>query len=152
MSDWPKVRDLFEARGFPFKVVPEDAIGPCWNGAYCQVRAPEKSFRHLSKAIHEFAHWLICPEERLGEIDFGLGDCSDSIGSHAEVIAIDPDREEALASWLGIEIEEKLHLPWGVTFRDHGWNQKPVRMTISQAIAELEKMGLMKNGRTTICD
>lgn len=145
-SDWRKVRKLFKAYGFPYKLVHDEHVH-CWTGEYCNIITPTHDYRCLSNAIHEFAHWLVSHPNRRNKPDFGLGTCPDSSNywnsNHKKSVTDRfADKEELSASCLGIHIEMTLNLDPGWTLDYHSWRGwDDPQMTITKR--NLRKRGLL---------
>jgi len=98
----------------------EPARAFSWDGAAIRTRSEP------SVLLHEIAHWLICPSSRRVLVDFGLGAGPES-GRAAEAdaarIADQPasEREEAMASLLGILWEADFGLPAMAAFAEQNW-------------------------------
>lgn len=100
---------------------------------------PAKAFSWDGKAIrarsepcvllHEIAHWQICPPARRGLYDFGLGAGPES-GRREEADAArqadfaTQEREEAMASLLGILWEAELGQPAVLAFAEQNWLER----------------------------
>jgi hypothetical protein len=100
---------------------------------------PARAFRWDGQAIralsepcvllHEIAHWQICPRERRGLFDFGLG-AGPETGRRGEAEAArladfaTQEREEAMASLLGILWETVLGQPAVLAFAEQNWLER----------------------------
>jgi hypothetical protein len=76
--------------------------------------------------LHEIAHYQLAPPERRRLIEFGLGpgpDTVDRTGAERAAVlhGIERDREEAMASLLGILWETALGHPALASFLDQNW-------------------------------
>jgi elongation factor P hydroxylase len=74
--------------------------------------------------FHDIAHWLLCPRRRRSIPDFGLGPSPDSKWSPSLMRKIPlraAEREEELASVLGIALEARAGMKFGHTILDHNW-------------------------------
>ena len=76
--------------------------------------------------LHEIAHYQLAPAERRGLIEFGLGpgpDTRDIEGAESAAVlsGTERDREEAMASLLGILWEVRLRQPALASFLDQNW-------------------------------
>lgn len=95
-----------------------------------------------SVIVHEVAHWLCCPPERRGVLDFGLG-AGPETGLAAEAdAALGTDEstrqeEECLTSLLGILWEAELGHPAILAFLEQNWLESIDRPS---AIAYFTKM------------
>ncbi len=97
---------------------PQD--GTTWNGEAVAIRMEP------SVIIHEVAHYQLAGPERRHLADFGLGpgpESGDNARGEAErrVFGVDCDREEALASLLGILWEAELGQPAVLAFLEQNW-------------------------------
>ncbi len=101
----------------------EPARAFSWDGRVVRTRSEP------SVLLHEIAHWQICPPERRALPDFGLGagpetgrkDAADA--ARATDLAIQ-EREEAMASLLGILWEAAMDLPALAAFAEQNWLEK----------------------------
>lgn len=98
----------------------EPAQAFSWDGKVVRSRS------ETSVLLHEIAHWQICPPERRHLPDFGLGAGPETgrkqVADAAR--ATDPatqEREEAMASLLGILWEAHLNLPALAAFAEQNW-------------------------------
>ena len=104
----------------------EPAAAFSWDGGVIRSRSEP------SVLLHEIAHWWICPPARRGLPDFGLG-----AGPETGLVAVadaarqtdqpTQEREEAMASLLGILWEAELGLPAMAAFAEQNWLEKPDR-------------------------
>jgi hypothetical protein len=101
----------------------EPARAFSWNGNVVRTRSEP------SVLLHEIAHWQICPPARRGLPDFGLG-AGPETGRKDEAdlaratdLAIQ-EREEAMASLLGILWEAEMGLPAIAAFTEQNWLEK----------------------------
>ena len=98
----------------------EPARAFSWDGRVVRTRSES------SVLLHEIAHWQICPAERRSLPDFGLG-AGPETGRKAEADAAraanqaTQEREEAMASLLGILWEAQLGLPAVHAFAEQNW-------------------------------
>lgn len=97
---------------------PEDGV--TWDGAAVAVRMEP------SVIIHEVAHYQLAPAERRHLVDFGLGAGPESgdkplAERDRRRFGIDCDREEALASLLGVLWEAELGQPAVLAFLEQNW-------------------------------
>jgi hypothetical protein len=94
--------------------------GVTWDGARVAVRMEP------SVVIHEVAHYQLAPPSRRHLVDFGLGagpesgDRTRGEGDRA-LFGVDCDREEALASLLGVLWEAELGQPAILAFIEQNW-------------------------------
>lgn len=91
-----------------------------WDGTVLRSRS------EVSVVIHEVAHWLVAPADRRGRVDFGLGAGPETgLAAQADAaLAVDDDtrqREETLASLLGILWEVELEQPGILAFLEQNW-------------------------------
>lgn len=98
----------------------EPARAFSWDGAVIRSRSEP------SVLLHEIAHWRICPPARRALPDFGLGAGPESGRKAAAdaARATDPacqEREEAMASVLGILWEAELDFPALAAFAEQNW-------------------------------
>lgn len=104
----------------------EPARAFSWDGRVIRSRSEP------SVLLHEIAHWRICPAERRQLPDFGLG-AGPETGRVAEADAARladqalQEREEAMASLLGILWEAQLGLPAMAAFAEQNWLEMPDR-------------------------
>lgn len=122
-AHWPaQVRDAVAlAHSLGIATLDEEpARAFSWDGRCIRTRSEP------SVVVHEIAHWLVCPPERRGLYDFGLG-AGPETGRRAEADAVacvdDETRqtEEALASLLGILWEVELGQPALLAFLEQNW-------------------------------
>lgn len=97
---------------------PEDGV--TWDGKAVAVRMEP------SVIIHEVAHYQLAPAHRRGLVDFGVGAGPESGDKQAaerdrRVFGTDCDREEALASLLGVLWEAELGQPAVLAFLEQNW-------------------------------
>lgn len=114
--------DLAARFGIP-TLEEEPARAFSWDGA---------AIRALSEPcvlLHEIAHWQICPMARRGLYDFGLG-AGPETGRRDEADAArladfaTQEREEAMASLLGILWETELGQPAVLAFAEQNWLER----------------------------
>lgn len=134
------------ARHFGIPLIDEPPMaGFSWDG---------KALRILSEAyvlMHEVAHWQLCPADRLGLPDFGLG-AGPETGRQAEADAarrVDPDtelKEEQRSSLLGILWEAALRQPALNAFLEQnwleGWERGAAAVHFATVLADLVRLGL----------
>lgn len=116
---------LAEAQGIA-TLDEEPAVAFSWDGRVIRSRSEP------SVLLHEIAHWWICPPERRPLPDFGLG-----AGPESGLVAVanaarqtdqpTQEREEAMASLLGILWEAELGLPAMAAFAEQNWLEKADR-------------------------
>jgi hypothetical protein len=109
------------ARGFGMGTIPgRPSDGFSWDGA---------ALREETEAyvlIHEVAHFQLAPPSRRRVVDFGLG-AGPETGRRAEadtaasIFGLARDREEGMASLLGILWEVELGQPGLASFLDQNW-------------------------------
>jgi hypothetical protein len=98
----------------------EPACAFSWDGHVVRTRSEP------SVLLHEIAHWQICPAARRQLRDFGLG-AGPETGRKDEADAAratdlaTQEREEAMASLLGILWETELGLPAIAAFAEQNW-------------------------------
>lgn len=101
----------------------EPARAFSWDGDVVRTRSEP------SVLLHEIAHWRICPVERRHLPDFGLG-AGPETGRKTEADAARvaslaaQEREEAMASLLGILWEAHLGLPAIAAFAEQNWLER----------------------------
>lgn len=109
------------ARRFGMAILPGSPLLDFgWNGR--ALRADTEAY----VLLHEIAHFQLAAPERRGCIDFGLGagpesGARDEAGRAARVFGLAREREEALASLLGILWEVALGQPALASFLDQNW-------------------------------
>jgi len=101
-----------------FDLAPEQAV--TWDGSAVAARMEP------SVLIHEVAHYQLAPPSRRFKVDFGLGagpESGDKPAAEADrmVFGVDCDREEALASLLGVLWEAELGQPAVLAFLEQNW-------------------------------
>lgn len=94
--------------------------GVTWDGKAVAIRMEP------SVIIHEVAHYQLAPAHRRGLVDFGVGAGPESGDKGAgerdrQVFGVDCDREEALASLLGVLWEAELGQPAVLAFLEQNW-------------------------------
>jgi len=97
---------------------PEDGV--TWDGKAVAIRMEP------SVIIHEVAHYQLAPAHRRGLVDFGVGAGPESGDKSAgerdrQLFGVDCDREEALASLLGVLWEAELGQPAVLAFLEQNW-------------------------------
>lgn len=124
------------ARGLGIAVRDEDpATAYSWDGRAIRTRS------ETSVVFHEIAHWQIAPPERRALPDFGLG-AGPETGFIAEAnraacveFAV-KEREENLASLLGILWETEYGEPAILAFAEQNWLELPERANTHAHFAE----------------
>jgi hypothetical protein len=122
-----------------------------WNGS--ALRSATEAY----VLLHEIAHFQIAPEARRALIDFGLGpgpetgDCTTAARA-ATMFGVEREREEALASLLGILWEVELGQPALASFLDQNWLEgagKPEAAThFTTVLGQLQRLDLIdRDGR-----
>lgn len=94
--------------------------GVTWDGAAVAVRMEP------SVIIHEVAHYQLAPPHRRHLVDFGVGagpESGDKTAGERDrlMFGVDCDREEALASLLGVLWEAELGQPAVLAFLEQNW-------------------------------
>lgn len=112
------------AHGFGIATLDEEpACAFSWDGRVVRTQSEP------SVLLHEIAHWQICPAERRHLPDFGLG-AGPETGRKTEADAArtttqkTQEREEAMASLLGILWEAQLGLPAMAAFAEQNWLER----------------------------
>ncbi len=98
----------------------DPALAFSWDGRAIRTRSEP------SVVVHEIAHWQLCPPERRGLYDFGLGAGPETgrraeADAHLSVQAEDGWDEENLTSLLGILWEVELGQPGLLAFMEQNW-------------------------------
>ncbi len=94
--------------------------GVTWDGAAVAIRMEP------SGIIHEVAHYQLAPAHRRPLVDFGVGagpESGDKAAGERDrlLFGVDCDREEALASLLGVLWEAELGQPAILAFLEQNW-------------------------------
>lgn len=99
----------------PFCIV-EDKWG--WVGSERRLYLPP--FTNVMSLLHESFHYFLCPKERLGFNDFGLGLGSESfgIGDCKVIDRANRDLEEEAVCYLTISMAKKLRIPTGAIMHE----------------------------------
>ena len=92
--------------------------------------------------FHDIAHWCVCPVERRSLYDFGLGGGPESgRKSEADLVRVadqaTAEREELLASVLGMVFEVQAEEPALLAFVDHNWLDDAERPAGARLFAEI---------------
>jgi hypothetical protein len=140
-----KAVGLAQAMGIP--VCDEDpASAYSWDGHVIRTRS------ETSVVFHEIAHWQIAPPARRALPDFGLGagpetGCIDEANRATCVDFATKEREENLASLLGILWETEYGEPAILAFAEQNWLELPERPNTHAHFAEhldaLQSRGLI---------
>lgn len=140
-----KAVGLAQDMGIP--VCDEDpASAYSWDGHVIRTRS------ETSVVFHEIAHWQIAPAERRSLPDFGLGagpetGCVDEANRAICVDFATKEREENLASLLGILWETEYGEPAILAFAEQNWLELPERPNTQAHFAEhldtLKVLGLI---------
>jgi hypothetical protein len=122
----------------------EPAAAYSWDGTAVRIRS------EAWVLLHEIAHWQLCPTERRGLPDFGLG-AGPETGRVAEADAAAcvgagaGEREEQLSSLLGILWEAELGQPALLAFLEQnwleGWRRPTCAAFFRHAVADLRALG-----------
>ena len=127
------------------------ALDLAWNGT--ALRSATEAY----VLLHEVAHFQIAPPARRGSIDFGLG-AGPETGNRAAaeraatVFGVEREREEALASLLGILWEVELAQPGLASFLDQNWlegaDRPEAAAHFADVLGQLHRLGLIdRSGR-----
>lgn len=102
---------------------------------------PNPSQRTESNLIHDIAHFVVAAPERRTIPEFGLGDSPDTLRFNTPrakgITAAMAQREEELASALGIYWERELGLDWRQTIKDHCWDDIMLKDSIPKEESEI---------------
>jgi len=134
------------ARRFGIPLIDEPPMaGFSWDGEALRIRS------EAYVLMHEVAHWQLCPAERLGLPDFGLG-AGPETGRQAEADAarrVDPETElleEQRSSLLGILWEAALCQPALNAFLEQnwleGWERGAAAAHFTRILSDLVRLGL----------
>lgn len=136
--------DLARRFGIPLIDEPPQA-GFSWDGKALRIRS------EAYVLMHEVAHWQLCPAERIGLPDFGLG-AGPETGRQAEADAarrVDPETElleEQRSSLLGILWEAALGQPALNAFLEQnwleGWERGAAASHFAKVLDDLVRLGL----------
>lgn len=124
------------ARGMGIGTCDEDpAVAYSWDGQVIRTRS------ETSVVFHEIAHWQIAPPERRVLPDFGLGAGPETgfIDDANRAACVDfsvKEREENLASLLGILWEVEHDEPAILAFAEQNWLELPERANTHAHFAE----------------
>jgi DNA-binding transcriptional ArsR family regulator len=140
------------ARDFGMKLVPgSPALDYAWTGT--ALRRDTEAY----VLLHEVAHYQLAPPERQHAIDFGLGagpETGDRDGAEraATVFGLEREKEEAMASLLGVLWETELGQPGFASFIDQNWLEGADRPGAAQhfttMLKALQQRGLVdEDGR-----
>jgi hypothetical protein len=110
--------------------------------------------------LHEVAHFALAPPERRGLIEFGLGPGPDTVDREAALraAALSPlarEKDEAVASLLGILWEAELGQPALASFLDQNWLEGLDRSAASHfasVLGSLRLRGLLTPASPGGCD
>lgn len=89
--------------------------GAVWNG-----RTMFTGEFTTSDLLHEVAHWMVAEPEQRAMVNYGLGPDWTGGGGYAPEVPTS-EKQELLASVLGIIMEFCLRLPWEDTLTLHSW-------------------------------
>lgn len=155
-SDLPSHReaavDLARSFGIPvLDEAPQRAFS--WDGRVLRTRS------EAYVVMHEVAHWQICPPDRCALPDFGLGAGPETGNTEAADAALavrfdQREREERLASLLGILWEAALDQPAILAFLEQnwleGWRRPGAAEAFTGAVDVLHREGFVDEaGRPT---
>ena len=125
-----------------------------WNG--CALRSATEAY----VLLHEVAHFQIAPEARRALIDFGLGPGPETgngaaAARAATIFGVEREREEALASLLGILWEIELGQPALASFLDQNWLEGAGKLEaathFTTVLGQLQRLGLTdRDGRPRV--
>jgi hypothetical protein len=116
------------ARGFDVQRIPGPDSLFQWDLPELQWDGTTLRAANGSGLIHEFAHFVVAAPRRRSLPGFGLGGEPEGVAlTKAYVNPELADREETLASLLGILIERHLGDGWVITFIDHDWVWQDMR-------------------------
>lgn len=143
MSHRIKIESLAKKLGVTFSNR-DPMLGWSWNGHNIATNNWKEA---ESTIVHEIAHWILCPEERLCVPDFGLGTGPQS-GMFAASRLSNPAelREELRASVLGILYERALGMNWRSTYYEHNWIEEGNSIDFLRKVKELKTLGLVHRG------
>lgn len=134
---------------FKLRQEPLDKYQTAWNGLGT-IRA-----NNTSDLLHEIAHYQVAPPERRFKANYGLGTSPDEqCVKNSMLVTYDvANREEELASVLGILWERSLGMDWGATYKKHGWADSEInKIKFTNNAKALYGMGLVsKNGTPKLC-
>lgn len=134
------------ARRFGIPLIDEPPLaGFSWDGRALRIRS------EAYVLMHEVAHWQLCPAERIGLPDFGLG-AGPETGRQDEANAarrVDPETElleEQRSSLLGILWEATLGQPALNAFLEQnwleGWERGAAASHFATVLDDLVRLGL----------
>jgi hypothetical protein len=136
---------LAQANGIPTRDE-EPAAAFSWDGKLLRTRSEPWVI------LHEIAHWLICPPERRGLPDFGVGAGPESGRKEEANLARCVDdavqqEDETLSSLLGVLLEAELGQPAILAFVEQNWlegHERPGAAAHFRATVEgLRRRGLI---------
>ncbi len=113
----------------------DPAAAYSWDGCVIRTRS------ETSVVFHEIAHWQVAPAERRALPDFGLGAGPETgfIAEANRAVCVDfatKEREENLASLLGILWEAEYGEPAILAFAEQNWLELPERANTHAHFAE----------------
>jgi len=97
--------------------------------------------RYDTHVIHDIAHYVVASRRRRKLPEFGLGSSPDITRFRGKLV-VSPkfaQKEEALASALGIYWEREFGMDWKSTFEDHYWTEDIDIKTPEEEIFNLQK-------------
>jgi hypothetical protein len=144
---------LARALGIP-TLDEEPAVSFSWDGRVLRTQSEPWVI------LHEIAHWLICPPQRRGLPDFGVGAGPES-GRKAEADrarVVDDEsqqRDEAMASLLGVLLEAELGQPAILAFLEQNWlegyERESAALHFRATVAALARRGLIDAAGRPTC-
>lgn len=123
---FPKIRRLAKKAGVELQNS-NDNVNYSFDGKSITIYNFDGKRRSNSNIIHDICHYIVAPKPRKNKPEYGLGPSPDTIGYYGKrlVSYTAAQKEEEMASCLGIYYEKKLGLKWKATYRLHNWGNKP---------------------------